>query len=78
MDKVRLFLKAAVGEEEVESYIKGDHWVEFPTRVLGAILAEYEAAQNSVKRTGWWACKKCNDINIDEYANCVECGTPRA
>jgi hypothetical protein len=78
MDRVRLFLKAAVGEKEIESYIKHDHWVEFPTRILGAILAKYESAQPSVQATGWWDCKNCSEINIDEYQECVECGSPRA
>ena len=72
MDKVRLFLQAAVGEDEVEKYIKNDRWIEFPSRSLGRILAEYDAAQRGVQATGWWACQNCRNINIDEYANCVE------
>ena len=78
MDKVRAFLIALVGESEVERYIKNDRWIEFPARAIGRILAEYEAAQQGVQATGWWTCKNCSEINIDEYQKCVECGTPRA
>jgi hypothetical protein len=47
MDKVRAFLKAAVGEEQIESYIKDDRWIEFPTRSLGDILEEYETLRKT-------------------------------
>ena len=67
MDIVRLFLKAAVGEKEIESYIEHDYWVEFPTRELGAILEEYEAAKQTPEGVG--VCPACHDKLF-----CAMCG----
>ena len=79
MDKIRLFLKAAVGEDNVEDFIKNDRWVEFPTRALEKILAEYDGAITTLAPDACDTHKDYGSFVVESgLIICSYCGKPRS
>jgi hypothetical protein len=55
---------------------KDGHFTDLIVEYLAVVMTQLEAAQQSVQRTGRWACS-CGYAMPEPLQSCVKCGAPR-